>query len=75
MPQIQLPIFPGGSVELNRDLVGRTDGDQVVYFNGHLPVATHRRDDLASFRMFTSQLFGQGTATQGHIAMAFGVPW
>ena len=74
MPQIQLPIFPAGSVELNRDLAGRTDGDQVVYFNAHLPVFTHRRDDLASFRMFTSQLIVQGSATQGHIAKAFGVP-
>ena len=74
MPQIQLPIFPAGSVELNRDLAGRTDGDQVVYFNAHLPVFTHRRDDLASFRMFTSQLIVQGSATQGHIAKAFGLP-
>ena len=73
MPQIQLPIFPAGSVELNRDLACRSDGDQVVYYNGHLPVFTHRRDDLGSFRMFTSQLIVQGSATQGHIAKAFGV--
>jgi hypothetical protein len=74
MPQIQLPIFPAGCVEINRDLACRIEGDNVVYFNGHLPVFTHPKNDLASFRLFTSQLIVQGSATQGHIARAFGVP-
>ena len=74
MPQIQLPIFPAGCVELNRDLACRCEGDQVVYFNGHLPVFTHAKADVAAFRMFTSQLIVQGSATQGHIMKAFGVP-
>lgn len=74
MPQVQLPIFPAGSVEINRDLACRTESDQVIYYNGHLPVFTHAKNDLASFRLFTSQLIVQGSATQGHIAKAFGVP-
>ena len=74
MPQVQLPIFPAGSVEINGDLACRTDGEQVVYFNGHLPVFTHAKKDLASFRLFTSQLIVQGSATQGQVAKAFGVP-
>lgn len=74
MPEVQLPIFPAGSVEINRDLACRTEGDQVIYYNGHLPVFTHARSDLASFRLFTSQLIVQGSATQGHIGKAFGVP-
>ena len=74
MPQIQLPIFPAGSVEINGDLACRTEGEQVVYFNGHLPVFTHAKNDLPSFRLFTSQLIVQGSATQGHITKAFGVP-
>lgn len=74
MPQVQLPIFPAGSVEINRDLACRTEGDQVIYYNGHLPVFTHAKNDLASFRLFTSQLIVQGSATQGHVAKAFGVP-
>jgi hypothetical protein len=74
MPQIQLPIFPAGSVEINRDLACRVEGERVVYFNGHLPVFTHAKADLASFRMFTSQLIAQGSATQGDVARAFGVP-
>lgn len=74
MPQIQLPIFPVGSVEINRDLACRCEGEQVVYYNGHLPVFTHAKSDLASFRLFTSQLIVQGSATQGQVAKAFGVP-
>lgn len=74
MPQIELPIFPAGSVEINRDLACRCEGEQVIYYNGHLPVFTHGKDDLASFRLFTSQLIVQGSATQGHVAKAFGVP-
>lgn len=74
MPQVQLPMFPSGCVEINRDLACRVDGEKVVYFNGHLPVFTHAKKDLASFRLFTSQLIVEGGATQGHIAKAFGVP-
>jgi len=74
MPQVQLPIFPAGSVEINRELACRVEGEQVVYFNGHLPVFAHAKSDLASFRLFTSQLIVQGSATQGHVARAFGVP-
>jgi len=74
MPQVQLPIFPEGSVEINRDLACRTDGEQVIYYNGHLPVFMHDKSDLASFRLFTSQLIVQGSATQGNINRAFGVP-
>jgi hypothetical protein len=74
MPQVQLPMFPAGAVEINRDLACRTEGDKVVYFNGHLPVFTHGKKDLASFRLFTSQLIVEGGATQGQIAKAFGVP-
>ena len=74
MPQIQLPVFPAGSVEINRDLAGRTEGERVIYYNGQLPVFMHARIDLASFRLFTSQLIVQGSATQGHVARAFGGP-
>ena len=74
MPQIQLPIFPAGCIDINGELGCRTEGDDVFYFNGHLPIFTHPKDDVASFRMFTSQLIIQGSATQGQIARAFGVP-
>jgi transposase len=74
MPQVQLPLFPVGSTGINAEVAFERRDDQVVYFNGHLPVFTHRTDDLASFRFFTTQLIVNGTATQGQIVRAFGVP-
>lgn len=74
MPQIQLPMYPAGAVEINGDLACRCEAKTVVYFHGHLPLFTHGQDDVASFRMFTSQLIVQGSATQGQIHKAFGVP-
>jgi transposase-like protein len=74
MPQVQLPVFPAGTTHLNEDLAFECHDGQVTYFNGHLPVFTHAQDDLAAFRLFTSQLVVNGSATQGDIRRAFGVP-
>lgn len=74
MPQVQLPLFPSGTTAINEVLAYERREDQVVYYNGHLPVFTHRSNDLASFRLFTTQLIVNGTATQGDIVRAFGVP-
>jgi transposase len=74
MPQVQLPLFPVGTTTISAELAFERRDDQVVYFNGHLPVFTHPVEDLASFRFFTTQLIVNGTATQGQIVNAFGVP-
>ena len=74
MPQLQLPVFPVGTTAINAELAFERQADQVVYFNGHLPVFTHSAQDLASFRFFTTQLIVNGTASQGDIVKAFGVP-
>ena len=74
MPQVQLPLFPAGTTRLNDDLAFECHDGQVTYFNGHLPVFTHAQDDLGAFRLFTSQLVVNGSATQGDIRRAFGVP-
>ena len=74
MPQVQLPIFPEGTTLITPELAVERRAGQVVYFNGHLPVFTHGMEDLASFRLFTSQLIINGTATQRQIEKAFGVP-
>jgi DNA invertase Pin-like site-specific DNA recombinase len=73
MPQIQLPVFPAGSQEINGELAFECRDNQVTYFNGHLPVFTHAADDLATFRFFTTQLIINGSATQNEIVKAFGV--
>jgi transposase len=74
MPQVQLPLFPVGTTAINAELAFERRDEQVVYYNGHLPVFTHGTEDLASFRFFTTQLIVNGTATQGQIVQAFGVP-
>jgi transposase-like protein len=74
MPQVQLPIFPFGTSAITADLGFERRDRQVVYLNGHLSVFTHEVDDVASFRFFTTQLIANGTATQGQIVKAFGVP-
>jgi transposase-like protein len=74
MPQVQLPIFPLGTTHINAELAFRREADQIVYYNGHLPVFTHAASDLASFRVFTTQLLINSTASYGQIVKAFGVP-
>jgi len=74
MPQVQLPIFPLGATSITPELAFERRDQQVVYLNGHLPVFTHEVSDLASFRLFTTQLIINGTATQSQIVKAFGVP-
>ena len=74
MPQVQLPLVPAGTTPLNESLAVQCRAGQVTYFNGHLPVFTHAQGDLATFRLFTSQLIVNGSASQGDIRRAFGVP-
>ena len=74
MPQLQLPVFPVGTTAINTELAFERREEQVVYYNGHLPVFTHTNQDVASFRFFTTQLIVNGTASQGEIVQAFGVP-
>ena len=74
MPQLQLPIFPHGTTPINDELAFERRADQVTYFNGHLPVFTHAVKDVAAFRLYTTQLMINGTASQGEIVRAFGVP-
>ena len=73
MPQVQLPLFPPGTIAININLGAVCDNQRVVYYNGHLPVFSHAIDDLPCFRMFTSQLIDNGSARIGDIVQAFGV--
>ena len=74
MPQRQLPLFPAGSTHITADIVFEHQDGKVCYFNGLMPVFIHAIDDLATFRLFTSQLVVNGNATQAEISRAFGVP-
>jgi transposase-like protein len=46
----------------------------VTYFYGALPVFTHAENDLATFRMITSQFIVNGSARVCEISRAFGIP-
>ena len=74
MPQLQLPIFPAGTKEINQDVGVRCAEGKVVYLHGHLPVFQHDEKDLNSFRLFTSQMVVQGVARAREVVEAFGVP-
>jgi transposase len=69
-----LPLFPEGITQLTHELAFERRPGQVTYFNGHRPVFTHEVADVATFRLYTTQLIINGTASQGEIVRAFGVP-
>jgi transposase-like protein len=73
MPQLQLPIFPEGLTLINQNIGFIRKDTSLTYIYGNLPVFTHAIDDTPSFRMFTSQLYINGSASQAEICRAFGV--
>lgn len=74
MPQIMLPIFPNGTTHIAAHLAFSHEQEDIIYYNGLMPVAMHREDDLRSFRMITAQFCACGSVTQAQISRAFGVP-
>jgi hypothetical protein len=74
MPQCQLPIFAEGVTNITLEIGYQLKDGKVFYFNGHLPVFSHEKADLQTFRLWTSQLIVNGNATQVEIVKAFGVP-
>ena len=73
MPQLQLPIFPSGMTPINPQIAALCESGKVAYLHGHLPVFQHDEKDLASFRLFTSQMIANGNVRHGEIVRAFGV--
>jgi transposase len=74
MSQLQLPIFPAGVTPINSQIAIACESGKVAYVHGHLPVFQHGSEDLASFRLITSQMIASGTVRQGEIVRTFGVP-
>jgi transposase-like protein len=73
MPQLHLPMFPRGVTEITASLSFMREDERVTYYFGTLPVFSHKEDDLATFRMITSQFIEGGHVTQARIARAFGI--
>ncbi|MGA8622359.1 MAG: hypothetical protein WB660_28040, partial [Candidatus Sulfotelmatobacter sp.] len=68
MPQLQLPIFPADVTPINQQVAVSCEAGKVVYVHGLLPVFQHQREDLASFRLFTSQMIANGSVRHSEIA-------
>jgi transposase-like protein len=73
MPQLHLPMFPHGVTPITDVLAFAKQDGRVTYFSGQMPVFSHAEDDVASFRMITSQFCAHGGATQSDIIRVFGV--
>ena len=73
MPQLVLPLFPSGSTEISPVLAFEKREGWVTYFHGLLPIFTHAENDIASFRLITSQLYVGGACRQVDICRVFGV--
>ena len=71
--QLKLPIFPEGAKRISGELTAVKENEQVTYFHHAIPVFSHAEDDLATFRMITSQFYVSGHVTQAEIVRAFGV--
>jgi transposase len=73
MPQLQLPIFYDGVHPITNDIGYDRQEDSIVYFCGTLPIFSHQKDDLNSFRTIICQFYVNGCASQTQIARAFSI--
>lgn len=73
MIQALLPIFSEETTRINDYLAFQKKDGHIYYFNASMPLFSHHEDDLASFRMITSQLYINGNCKQADIVKAFGV--
>jgi hypothetical protein len=60
MPQLQLPMFPVGITPITSLLAFIKEEGNITYFNGSLPVFSHKEEDTQSFRMITAQFCVNG---------------
>ena len=75
MPQMLLPIFPVGMNYINDHIGFQEQEGMVYYFHGMMPVFSHAKEDLASFRFITSQLVAGGNVKLIEISRAFGISY
>lgn len=73
MGQLILPLFMEGTTEINEVMSYEKRDGMVYYFHAGLPVFVHAEGDMGSFRMFTSQLYVNGTCTQSEMVDVFGI--
>lgn len=74
MVQMWLPIFPKGMTDINDVLAYAYEDENVTYYNGIMPIFTHHKDDIQTFRLILSQFYINGNASQAELVDAFGIP-
>lgn len=74
MPQLILPIFVEGESMITHTVSFEKRDGWIYYFQGGMPLFSHAKEDIKSFRMFSSQLIVNGACRQVDIIRAFGVP-
>lgn len=74
MPQVQMPLFPPGSTDITNEIAFMVRDEKVAYFHGQLPIFIHDKNDIQSFRMFTSEMISTGVVTQAQISRTFCIP-
>ena len=62
--QILLPLFSSDTVLINNYLGVFARDDTVYYLHSGMPIYTHEKEDLKSFRYITSQLIDAGRCTK-----------
>lgn len=66
--------FSSGVRPINPQIAVLCESGKVAHLHGHLPVFQYDQQDLASFRLFTSQMIVNGSVRHGEVARAFAVP-
>jgi transposase len=71
--QILLPLFSSDTVLINNYLGVFAKDDTVYYLHSGMPIYTHEKEDLKSFRYITSQLIDAGRCKASQVARTFGI--
>ena len=71
--QLLLPIFPKDTKMINSVLGVFEEDDFVYYLLSGMPIHTHFKDDIESFRWITAKLVVQNLCKQVDISRCFGV--
>ena len=71
--QILLPLFSSETVLINNYLGVFAKDDTVYYLHSGMPIYTHDKEDLKSFRFITSQLIDAGRCKASQVARTFGI--
>ena len=63
MPQTVMPLFPHGTTHINN----------LTYFNGSMPLFSHRETDVTSFYLIIAQFYLNGHVKPADLCRAFGM--